>query len=135
VLHYQNRNTDRSLWGSHYHHCNSYLISPYSFNQPDCRIEFCSGWVNPRKLQVPAFAGQARDEKFFALYWMLSQSTWTKHVDVLKLFASIALRIVRLHKFLWCNNPLLRNISSNTCHVVGKGPSPFSIGTVVLDEE
>ena len=31
LLHQQNRNTDRSLWSSHYLHHNSYLISPIQF--------------------------------------------------------------------------------------------------------
>jgi len=34
---------------------------------------------------------------------------------------------------LWCNNPLLRNISSDSCHVVSKWT--FSNDTVVLGEE
>jgi len=79
------------------------MISLYSFNQPDRRIKFYAGWVNLRKLQVPAFAGRARDEKFFARqlsveskHMNLTSSKIAKHVGVLKLFASIALRIVRL---------------------------------------
>ena len=49
-----------------------YIIIPiwfllYSFNRPDCRIDSCAGRVNPRGLRKPAFAGRARDEKFFVL--------------------------------------------------------------------
>jgi len=39
-------------------------------------------------------------------------------MDVLKLFASIALRTVGLHPtaiVTWCNKPLLWNISSDSC--------------------
>jgi len=56
-------------------------------------------------------------------------------VDVLKLFASIALKTVGLQQLLHhkCNNTLLRNISSDSCHVVGKWP--LSNATVELGEE
>jgi len=33
----------------------------YSLNQPNCRMELCAEWVNPRRLRVPAFAGQVRE--------------------------------------------------------------------------
>ena len=56
-------------------------------------------------LQVPALAGRAHDEKFFARqlnveskHMNLTSSKIAKHADVLKLFASIALRIVRLQQ-------------------------------------
>jgi len=33
----------------------------YSFDRPDCRIEFCEERVNPRGLRVPSFAGRVRE--------------------------------------------------------------------------
>jgi len=50
------------------------LISPYSFNQPDCRIESCAGRVTGTHIcwagagtrtGMRAGAGRGWDEKFF----------------------------------------------------------------------
>jgi len=79
-------------------------------------MELCAEWVNPCRLRVPAFARQAlepvllcmRGGIFFvratacgAKHMNLISSKMAKHVDVLKLFASIAFRPVsseqRLH--------------------------------------
>ena len=72
----------------------------------------------------------------------LISSKIAKHVDVLKLFASIALRPVSPEQLLHyrCNNPFLRNIIARSCHVVGTrqvkiSPFPLSNATVVLVED
>ena len=74
----------------------------HSLNQADCRIESCAERVNPHGLRVPAFAGQVGGCRMGnslcvqlnvePKHMNLISSKIAKHVDVLKVFASIALR-------------------------------------------
>ena len=92
----------------------------YILNQPDCRIESCAERVNPRGLRVPAFAGQVREPVLLCIrggrrignslfgprnveakYMNLNSSKISKHLDVLKLFASTALRPVSPEQLLY----------------------------------
>ena len=119
LLHQQNRNTDRSLWSSHYLHHNSYLISPTQLKSTWFRIESCAERVNPHGLWVTAFAGQVREPALQCMldgrrmgnslcvqlhvepkHMNLISSKIAKHVDVLKLFGSIALRPVSPEQLL-----------------------------------
>jgi len=91
----------------------------YSLNQPDCRIESCAERVNPRGLRVPVFAGQVRESVLLCMrcgrrmgnslcgqlnvepkHMNLISSKIAKRVDVLKLFASNALRPVSPEQLL-----------------------------------
>ena len=91
----------------------------YSLNQPACRIESCAERVNPRGLRVPAFAGQVRESVLLCMrcgrrmgnslcgqlnvepkHMNLISSKIAKRVDVLKLFASNALRPVSPEQLL-----------------------------------
>jgi len=91
----------------------------HSLNQPDCRIESNTERVNPRGLRVPAFVGQVREPVLLCMlggrrmgnslcvqlnvepkHMNLISSKIAKHVDVLKMFASIALRPVSPEQLL-----------------------------------
>jgi len=91
----------------------------YSLNQPDCRIESWTERVNPHGLRVPAFAGQVREPILLCMrggrrmenslcgqlnvepkHMNLRSWKTAKHVDVLKLFASNALRPVSPEQLL-----------------------------------
>jgi len=106
-----------------------------------------AGRVNPRGLRVPAFAGRVelaagRDEKFFV--WVTE--CWVKAHELNQLTnrktrgcTEVVCQHCALNSrpaaviTLWCNNPLLRNISSDSCHVVGKWT--FSSARAVLGDE
>jgi len=125
----------------------------HSLNQRDCRIESCADRVKPRGLRVPAFAGQVREPVLLCMlggrrmgnslcvqlnvepkHLNLISSKTAKHVDVLKLFASIALMPVSPEQLLHYD------VTARSCHVVGTrqvniSPFPFSNATVVGGEE
>ena len=112
-----------------------------------CKLESCAGRVNPRGLRVHAFegrvlvelaagrervvlgAGRARVEEFF----VRATECWAKAHELNQLkncktrgrtevvcqdcaWDNKPAAIITL----WCNNPLLRNIRSGSCHVAGK---------------
>ena len=92
------------------------LFLLHSLNQPECRIESYAERINPCGLWVPAFAGtrillcmRGRCRMGNSLCGQLNVEpkhmnliSWkiAKHVDVLKLFASIALKPVSLEQLL-----------------------------------
>jgi len=72
------------------------------------QIKSCAGRLNPRGLQVPAFAGRVGEPALFCVQVRVElavgrvrvSSKIAKHMDVLKLFASTALRTVGLQQLL-----------------------------------
>jgi len=79
----------------------------------------------PCGLWIPIFGGRHGMRNSLCRWWNvdpnhknLISSKIAKHADVLKWFGSIALRIAGLQQLLHhdCNNPLLRNIGSDSCH-------------------